>query len=451
MNNNPLSRRHFLYGAGVSMLLPRLESLAADDIIASRKRPVAETDAPKRFLGAYVGHGFAITRKEDHPARDWSWYPRLVDGRMKFGKSTEAFQPFEKHVSVFYGLDHPQVVVTNGHSSADSFLNGSNPQGSVISPSIDQLAALAHGKKTRFSSLVLGNEGGLGIRGGSHTLSYNRSGRAIPSTNDLVLLYNRLFNSDPSIMRAEKAQSRRNSALVDRVLESARDLKRRVGTSDNRKIESYLESIRAVEKNIARMRRWSETPKPHVDTTDLALKATVNEPAVFIKTMYDLIYLAFRTDSTRYATYMLQTMGGGAWNDMPKNALGLGANHHLLAHNAAGTGAAAMQRLGTFDKFQADLLAGFLKQLADTPEGDGSMLDNTLVLFGCSNSKTHVNRNYPLMLAGGRNLNIQQGQFHEMAGSDAPMSNLLLTCLQQLDVPANSFSDSTGVMNEILA
>jgi hypothetical protein len=298
---------------------------------------------------------------------------------------------------------------------------------------------------------VLGNEGGLGIRGGSHTLSFNRSGRPIPSINNLELLYNRLFNSDPAIMKAEQSLYQRNGALVDRVLESANDMKRRVSIADNRKIESYLESVRAVETNIARMQRWSETPKPHVDTSDLSLKATVNEPALFIETMYNLIYLAFKTDSTRYATYMLQSMAGGIWDDMPKNALGLGVGHHLLAHNAAGTGVKAMEKLGTFDKFQADLLAKFLHRLADTPEGNGSMLDNTLVLFGCSNSKTHVNRNYPLMLAGGRNLGIRQGQFLEMESSGVPMSNLLLTCLQQLDVPAESFSDSTGIVKEILS
>lgn len=439
---SPLNRRQFLYGTGVAMLLPQLESLAA--------APPADTPAPKRLLALYVGHGLAITRKDDHPARDWSWYPRLVDGRMEFGKSTGAYQPLADEISVFYGLDHPQVVASNGHSSADSFLTGSNPQGSIIHPSIDQVAAMAHGKQTRFTSLVMGNEGGLGIRGGSHTLSYNRSGRAIPSTNSPQKIYDQLFNAAPEIMQAEKQLYQKNNNLVDRVLQSASDLKRRTSASDNRQIDSYLESVRAVEKNIQRMQEWSETPKPEVDTSDLALKATVNEPSVFIETMYSLIYLAFMTDSTRYVTYLLQTMGGGIWDDMPKNALGLGANHHLLAHNAAGTGLKAMEKLGTYDKFHADLVAALLQRMKDTPESGGSMLDNTLILFGCSNSKTHVNRDYPLMLAGGRNLGIKQGQFHDLSTRGARMSDLLLTMLQQIDVPASSFSDSTSVIDDIL-
>ncbi len=444
--SNPLRRRHFLYGTGVAMLLPQLESLTADDSALG-----GLVSPPKRFLGLYVGHGFAVTMKEDHPARDWSWYPRVVDGQMKFGKSMAAIQPLVDQVSVFHGLEHPQVVSTNGHSSADSFLNGSNPEGSVISPSIDQVAAMVHGKQTRFPSLVLGNEGGLGASGSSLTLSYNRSGRAIPSNNNLTDIYNRLFNSDPSIIRREKALYARNSALVDRVLSSAKSLQRRVSANDNRKIDSYLDSVRSVEKNIERMQRWSDTPKPEVNADDLSLKATVNEPALFIQTMYDLIYLAFQTDSTRFVTYMLQSMIDGPWNDMPRNALGLPVGHHRLAHAAAGTAARAMENLGTYDRFQAELLAKFLRRMADTAEGSGSMLDNTIVFYGTSNSKTHVNRDYPLMVAGGRNLGIRQGMFHDMTTSGVPLTNLYLSFLRQLDVPAESFSDSTGIMSEILA
>ncbi len=436
---NP-SRRQFLHGAGVSMLLPQLESFAK-----------APSIPPKRFLALYVGHGFAITPNNDHPARDWSWYPRVLDGKMVFGKTMSPMQPFADNLSVFQGLEHPQVVTTNGHSSADSFLTGSNPQSAVIHPSIDQVAAMEHGKKTRFPSLVLGNEGGLGATGSSLTLSYNRSGRAIPSTSNLIALYNQLFNSEPGIIAKEKAVYRRNASLVDRVMDSAKSMQNRVGAEDNQKIQGYLESVRSVEKNIERMQRWSDTPKPEVDPANLSLKATVNEPQLFIDTMYDLIYLAFKTDSTRFATYMLQSMIDGPWNEMPKNALGLPTGHHRLAHAAAGSGQKAMENLGAYDNFQATCLARFLEKMANTPEGQGSLLDNTLVFYGTSNSKTHVNRDYPLLVAGGKNLGVRQGQFHDLQHSDIPLSNLFLTFLRLLDVPAESFSDSTGTFDGIIA
>ena len=196
---NELNRRQFLYGAGVSMLLPQLESFG----ISTIAKPASP---PKRFL-AHAGHGFAVTPNDEHTNSDLSWYPKAIEDKLKFGPSMVAMQPFAEKgkVSVFRGLDHPQVASINGHSSADSFLTGSNPEGTKGSPSIDQMAAMTHGKATRFPSLVLGNEGGLGATGSSLTLSYNRSGRAIPSNNDLPALYNRLFNSDPAVIQKEKA------------------------------------------------------------------------------------------------------------------------------------------------------------------------------------------------------------------------------------------------------
>ncbi len=442
VRSSAIRRRHFLRGSGAALLLPQLPSLSGQDSLSS--------PAAKRFLALYVGHGFAITRKDDHPARDWSWYPRVQDGRLVFGRSMEPLQGLADQISVFQGLEHPQVVSSNGHSSADSFLTGSNPEGAVISPSLDQVAAAAAGRDTRFPSLVLGNEGGLGASGSSLTLSYSSSGRPIPSSCDLVKIYNKLFNSDPALMAAEKADQQRNSSLVDRVFRSADRLRQRVSAEDNRQIAEYLESVRDVERNIRRMQQWSETPRPQVEQDDLSLKATVNEPQLFIRTMYQLIYLAFRTDSTRYVTYMLQSMIDGPWNDMPRNALGLPDGHHRLAHAAAGSGLKALENLGRYDRFHAELLAEFLQKLANTPEGDASLLDNTLVFYGTSNSVTHVNRDYPLLIAGGRNLRMKRGVFHDFTASDRPLSSLYLTFLQQLGIPVDRFSDSTDVIPEVL-
>jgi hypothetical protein len=151
------------------------------------------------------------------------------------------------------------------------------------------------------------------------------------------------------------------------------------------------------------------TPKPQVPTDGLALNASERDPAAFIRTMYNLIYLAFKTDSTRYATYMLQSMNA-EWGKI-SIALGLGTGHHVLAHNAV-QGGGHLDKLGRYDKFQADLLAEFITKLADTPEGDGRMLDNTIVLYGSSNSQTHVNTDYPLMLVGGEKLGLRQGALH---------------------------------------
>lgn len=438
-NRNGLDRRTFLRGAGVALCLPWLECFSAN----GQEQPAP----PKRFLALYVGHGFAITLRDDHPAREWSWYPIVRDGRMIFGRSMAGFNQFRDKVTVLHGLEHPRCIRANGHGTADSFLTGSNISDPVRSPSIDQVAALAHGRNTRYPSLVLGNEGGLGTNGVSKTLSYDRFGRPIPATNDLRLLFNNMFSSDPTVARRDTQRLAAERRLVDRVLESHRDLRRRVGRADSQRLDEYLDSVRGVESEIERMERWSRTPRPRVNANELALNATVRDPAAFIRTMYNLIFLAFQTDTTRYATYMLLSMGGGEWNNVPQIALGLRGNHHSLAHSAAGASPRAMEALGTYDRFQSDLLTAFIRRLDQTREADGStMLDNTIVFYGTSNSRTHVNRDYPLLLCGGSNLGLRHGRFIKLGPHAPPLSNLYVTLLNLLGVPTRRFSDSTGAL-----
>jgi len=427
-----IHRRTFLRGAGgVALSLPLLECMAAD----------AEAEVPKRFLGLYVGHGFALHG-------DWSWYPTLVDGQMHFGKSMEGFNPLAKRITVVKGLEHPGCVSAGGHQTGDSFLTGSHPNGAVKSPSFDQIASMAHGHKTRYPSLVLGNEGGMGSVGVSKTLSYNQFGNPIPASNDIRGLFDAMFNSDPQLQKGQRRRLASDKHRLDHVLESYRELERQLGRDDSRKLEQYLHALRDVEKEIQRMQRWVARPKPQVPTDGLALNASVQDPAAFIRTMYNLIYLAFKTDSTRYVTYMLQSMGGGKWGNI-SITLGLGVDHHLLAHNAV-QGGEHMDKLGKYDKFQADLLAEFITKLADTPEGEGTMLDNTVVLYGSSNSQTHVNTDYPLMLVGGENLGLRHGTFHQLSDTTPPLSNMYLTLLNALDVPATRFSDSTSTFSQIM-
>jgi hypothetical protein len=253
------------------------------------------------------------------------------------------------------------------------------------------------------------------------------------------------------------------------VLESHKDLQRQLGAADSIKMDQYLDTLNAVEKDIERMERWVETPKPdvgedvfEVSAKDpaqdpiMSLKATANEPITYIRTMYNLIYLAFKTDSTRFATYMLQTMGGGAWDKNITSTLGLSKAHHALAHEWEHRGFDAskgnpVHDLARYDQFQSDQLTEFIKKLSDTPEGDGSMLDHTIVLYGTSNSKTHANKDYPMLLCGGEGLGLRQGRFHNMEGKNAgPLTNLYVRLLEALDVPVERFSDSTGKLEETI-
>jgi hypothetical protein len=274
-------------------------------------------------------------------------------------------------------------------------------------------------------------------------LSFNQFGRPIPSSNDLRALYDGLFNSDPGLKKTQQLKSAADRQRVDLILESCRDLKRRLGRADSQKLAHYLDAVRDVERDIDRLEKWMDTPKPQISADGLSLSASVSDPAAFVRTMYSLIYLAFQTDSARYATYMLLGMDGGAWNGI------LGGNHHNMAHKGSGLA------LGQYDQFHTDLLTEFIKKLADTPEPGGTMLDHTIVYYGCSNSKTHVNRNYPLLLCGGKNLGLKHGRFHSFdeksENKKVPLTNLYVTLLNALDVPTESFSDSTGSLSAIIA
>ena len=434
-NNTMIDRRAFHRGTGgVALSLPLLECMAVG---AAPAVPVV----PKRCLSLYVGHGFSL-------GGEWSWYPTVVDGEMQFSKSMAAFNPLADRITVLRGLEHPACVSAGGHNTGDSFLTGSHPNATVKSPSFDQIASMTHGHKTRYPSLVLGNEGGIGGIGSSKTLSYNQFGRPIPANNDIRGLYDAMFNSDPQLAKGQRLQLSTDKRRLDRVLESYRDLKRKLGRDDSQKLEQYMQAMRDVEQEIQRMERWMETPKPKVPKDDLVLNASVQDPAAFIRTMYNLIYLAFKTDSTRYATYMLQSMNSGKWDNVPI-ALGLGVTHHQLAHNAV-QGGVKVDNLGKYDKFQGDLLAEFITKLADTPEPGGSMLDNTIVMYGSSNSQTHVNTDYPMMLVGGGNLGLKHGTFHQLGATTPPLSNMYLSLLNALDVPATQFSDSTSTFSQIM-
>ncbi len=215
------------------------------------------------------------------------------------------------------------------------------------------------------------------------------------------------------------------------------------------KFDEYLSSVRQIEQRVERSEAWLDVPKPSVNAVGLNLDADDNAPAEWIKTMFDLIFLAFQTDSTRVATYQLGNMNGATSiaGKFPQ-LLGFGTNMHGLAHGWNRPGGA--EALGKWDRFRSEQLCYFLQRLRDTPEGDGNLLDHTIVLYGSSNSNTHNNSNYPTVLAGGTRIGLNHGQFLELT-EDTPFSNVHLTILRRLQVDAAAFADSSGEISGLLA
>ncbi len=193
-----------------------------------------------------------------------------------------------------------------------------------------------------------------------------------------------------------------------------------------------------------RTSEWTHKPLGKVDTKGLNLEVSHKDPQEYIRCMYDLIYLAFQTDSTRFATLMLESESSSnseMWN-YANYALGYKGATHDIAHKRPD------EFSGLWDKWRSEQHAYFLQRLRDTPEGDGNMLDRTVVVWGSAHPHaSHSTRNYPIQLAGGSKLGFKHGNLHAFEGEKKmPLSNLYVSMLNSVDVPAESFADSTGEM-----
>ncbi|MEC9054580.1 MAG: DUF1552 domain-containing protein, partial [Verrucomicrobiota bacterium] len=241
----------------------------------------------------------------------------------------------------------------------------------------------------------------------------------------------------------------RTGSHLDLLLDEAKTLQRKLGKADQGKLDQYLTSVREIEQDVERSAQWLNVPRPKVNAEGLSLDADNETPGKLIHTMLDLIALAFQTDSTRFVTYQLASMHGAISiaNKFP-SLLGFNNNAHGLAHGA-GKGKGAENK-GKWDRYQAECLAYLMKRLSEFEEGDGSVLDNTCIFYGSSNSKTHNNNNYPLILAGGKKMGYRHGHYLKF-DSKIPLSNVFVTIQQQMGVKADSFADSTGPLDDLIA
>ncbi len=437
-----MDRRTFLAGGGVALGLPFLDCMRDNTAAAST------AELPKRLCTVYFPYGASMPG-ENHEDRDWGWFPVREGDSFRYTKVMEPLAPLREYVTLIGGLSHPSGHGIGGHDTGDMFLTGASFKGAnyTNTVSFDQVAAMKYGDQTRFASLVLSSDGGIGLPTRSRTLSFSQSGQPIPGLDQPRQIFERLFGDERGAIEQTRRRLATEASMLDLVLAQSKSLRGKLGKQDQQKFDEYLNSVRDIEKRVVRSEQWLDVPKEKVDKSALDLSATTDAPLVYIRTMYDLMYLAFQTDATRLATYMLSAMNGKTSNSF-SHALGLGTQHEL-AHGAGKPG--GFPRQGKWNRCLVENLGRFLQRLADTPEGDGNMLDNTMVLCGTSNSRTHNNRNYPLVLAGGANMGLKHGQYltYNDDGDDAPMSNLLFTMLNRMGAADTGFSDSTGDLSAL--
>ena len=267
------------------------------------------------------------------------------------------------------------------------------------------------------------------------------------------------------------ARLARSKSSLDLLIDNTRSLGRQLSSRDQETLQQYLDAVRDTEIKLAKAQKWLDMPVPTVDTRNLHLDADPKEARLYFQTMYELIYLAFLSDSTRVATFQLGRENGEGPHDLLSKAVGLGGAHGLT-HDVKKPG--GWENLGTYNRYQAEEFGRFIQKLKDTsePTGSGNMLDNTFAMHGSASSSFHLSRNYPIISAGGRNLGFSNGRYlkfgkgneDNQAGAgivtdagwrgrveveELPLANLFVTVLQRLGVETDSFAGYTGTLSRV--
>jgi hypothetical protein len=436
-----LDRRTLLRGAGLSLALPWLEAMAPAGQPAPR---------PRRFCAFFFGNGVNLPARNHRDFQDWHWFPHEDGREYRLTKSLEPLGPHRADLTILGGLSHPTSRALVAHNLVDVWLTGADIRENLNnSISLDQLIARHVGPRTRIPSLVLSSQGGVGTKSRSTTISFDAQGHAIPAESVPRRIFDRLFErpSDGDLAARKKALAS-GRRRVDFLLEDARSLRNRLGSSDQQRLDEFLQSLDEVEGRLARAQDWLGRALPSVDRTKINLDVSPQGPTDFIRTMFGLIALAFETDTTRVAAYQICAEDGVGICDRFPRILGFGraGGHHGLSHDTADT----TQGWARYDRYLAEQFAWFLGRLASLREGDGRLLDNTVALYGSGTSTTHNARNYPLVLAGGRNLGLRHGRFIKQK-TERPLGDLFVTLLHRFDIPVRSFADNAGEFSEILS
>jgi Protein of unknown function (DUF1552) len=422
-----LSRRTFLRGAGVAIALPFLDAMHP---AFSAERSTAAAPL-RRFLIVEYPHGVV----------DATWNPI---GEGADYQMSESLMPLARHrdqLIIFRGLtSSPDRTKVCFHPRAiASFLTGCEPtEGEVrVGISIDQIAAESLGAHTQFASLELGAD-----YVGLASPCYKNATTNLPVETNPRHVSERLFGDTDHIDPvAQAARMTDDASILDSVSERIRGVKRQLGPADGRKLDQYLDSVRDIERRIAMAERAPAVKLPH-----LARPSGIPDDWVeHVKLMLDLQVSALQADLTRVTTFLM----AGEASSLVFRHLGLSAEFHELSHhNNQSDKLAALTKINTN---QSELFAYYLDKLAAADEASGSLLDQSLILYGSSMSNPSIHKQYdlPIVVAGGAAGGVKGGRFVRVPGTDTPLTNLHLALLDRVGIPTEKLGDSTGRLDRL--
>lgn len=448
MNAVPrIPRRTFLRGLGTALALPALQAMwPAASAAATAARPHRP---PRRMAFIYIPNGANMA----------DWTPKAVGTDFELPFILEPLKPYQQDLLVLSGLTHDKAR-PNGDGAGDharasaTFLTACQARKTDgadirVGVSVDQFAAARLAGQTRFASLELGCDrsklAGNCDSGYSCAYSFNISWKTpstpMPPETDPRLLFERLFASgSPEENAAARARRQRHErSVLDFVLEDARALQRQLGATDRRKLDEYLTAVRELEQRIENAEKF-QAALPDYDKPS----GVPETYAEHLQLMFDLLALAFQTDSTRIATFILAHDG----SNRPYPFLGVREGHHDLSHH--GNDEEKKKKIARINRFHLEQFAQFIGRLKAIPEGDGSLLDHSMIVYGAaiSDGNRHNHNDLPVLVAGRGGGTIHTGR-HVRHPDNTPMANLFLSLLDRMGAPAERFGDSTGPLAQL--
>lgn len=438
-----IPRRTVLRGLGATLALPLLERMVPTTALAR-----AATTAVTRFCTVYVPNGIVMER----------WTPETEGTGFAFTPTLKPLEPYREHLLLLSGLDNTGARSRSGASGAHAkpagaFMTGIEPLPTTGSSSLslgismDQIIANTLGQETPLPSLELGLEGadtvnGVGTCDVGFSCAYqNRLAWSGPSTPLPVetnprVVFDRLFgNVDSTDPVVRRARLRRQNSIIDSVLDKVERLQGDLGRRDRAKLDEYLQSVREIERRIQNAEAQGRE-LPLVESP-AGIPVSYDEHA---RLMFDMQTLALQTDTTRVITFQIGREQSGA--TYPQ--IGVSDSHHPISHHGGDKN--KIESLAKINAYHANLFAYFLEKLATTGDGDASLLDNVITLYGSaiSEGNSHDIRNLPILLAGGGGGRIKGGRHVKYPERTQRLTNLQLTLLNKLGVATETFGDSTG-------
>jgi hypothetical protein len=452
-----LNRRQFLRGIGACLALPVFESaltpmLRAATPAAGGGMAATATGAPLRMAFVYIPNGV-------HQA---NWWPTGEGANFTLGKTLEPLAPLQRSIQILGGLDHIEATPGNDgagdHARANAtFLTGARARKTdtadiSVGVSIDQVVAQQVGHLTRFPSLELScdsvRKAGGCDSGYSCAYQYNLSWASAstpvaPEPNPR-LVFERLFGAGAPGERQKNFRLRQDTqrSLLDLVMDDARSLQGKLGRNDQQKLDEYLTGVREIEQRIQRAESFGDLPDPRADTPPEGIPA---DYGAHMDIMFDLLTMAFQTDSTRVSTLLLA--GDGTNRAFPQ--IGIPEGHHYCSHHR--NNAELMAKIAEIDVYYMKRFARFLQKMEETKDVDGhSLLHNSMIVYGSGNAdgNRHTHSNLPVIFAGAAGGTVTPGRYMKFGAR--PMSNLLLTMADRMGAKGiERLGDSTGRVTEV--